>query len=59
MIRYQITNPNEYKELEQQITKALQECVLKINSLSDSDRSGVPECSTPKMEQVTKTKRAS
>ncbi|WP_438424953.1 hypothetical protein [Aquimarina macrocephali] len=52
-IKYEITNPNEYKELEQQITKALQECITNI------DRSGVPECSTPKTEQPIKTKRAS
>ncbi|TSE03150.1 hypothetical protein [Aquimarina algiphila] len=53
IIRYEITNPNEYKELEQQISKALQECITNI------DRSTVPECSTTKTEQATKTKRAS
>ncbi|MBQ0735247.1 hypothetical protein [Aquimarina celericrescens] len=53
IVRYEITNPNEYKELEEAITKALQECIIKINSLSDSDRSGVPTCSTSKMEQTT------
>ncbi len=47
IVRYEITNPNEYKELEEAISKALQECILKINS------STVPERSTTKMEQAT------
>lgn len=45
--RYEVTNLNEYKELEDTITKALQECLTKI------DCSNVPECSTSKMEQTT------
>ncbi|WP_103072705.1 hypothetical protein [Aquimarina sediminis] len=58
-IKYEITNPNEYKELEQQIAKALQQCMLKINSLPNSDRSIVPNRSTVKKEQTTTTKTAS
>ncbi len=57
IVRYEITNPSEYKELEQQITQALQESIIKINSLSDSKRSSVPKRSTKKTEQTTKTKR--
>ncbi|WP_282086650.1 hypothetical protein [Aquimarina algiphila] len=53
IIRYEITNPNEYKELEQQISKALQECIVNI------DCSTVPSRSTTQMEQVTTTKTAS
>jgi len=52
-IRYEITNPNEYKELEQQITKALQESIINI------DRSDVPNRSTTKTEQTTKRKQVS
>ncbi len=47
IVHYEITNPNEYTELEQQITKALEQCII------DIDRSTVPECSTTKMEQTT------
>lgn len=39
---YEITNPNEYKELEQQISDALEQCIIQIN------RSTVPIRSTPK-----------
>ena len=51
--RYEVTNANEYKELEEAISKSLEECITKIN------RSNVPERSTSKMEQITKTKTAS
>ena len=44
---YEVTNLNEYKELEDTITKSLQECLTKI------DCSNVPERSTTKMEQAT------
>ncbi|MFK7115673.1 hypothetical protein V3468_14720 [Flavobacterium oreochromis] len=50
---YEITNPNEYKELEQQISQALQECISKIES------STVQGSSTTKMERTKKTKSAS
>ena len=50
---YKVTNPNEYKELEEEITQALQECLTKI------ERSNVPKRSTSKMEQVTITETAS
>jgi len=53
IVRYQITNPNEYRELKQTISQALQECLDNIS------RSDVPECSTTKTEQSNKTKRAS
>lgn len=56
---YEVTNPNEYKELEDTISKALEESILKINRLSDSDCSSVPKRSTSKVEQATKTKTAS
>tara|TARA_R110002096_G_scaffold400233_1_gene596757 strand:- start:2436 stop:4007 length:1572 start_codon:yes stop_codon:yes gene_type:complete len=51
--RYEVTNPNEYKELEETISKSLEECITKI------ERSNVPERSTTKMERITKTKTAS
>lgn len=51
--RYEVTNPNEYKELEETISKSLQECITKI------ERSNVPKRSTTKMERITKTKTAS
>jgi len=51
--RYEVTNPNEYKELEETISKSLQDCITKI------ERSNVPKRSTTKVEQVTKTKTAS
>jgi len=47
--RYEVTNPNEYKELEEAISKSLEECITKIN------RSIVPMRSTPKMERITTT----
>ncbi len=53
IIRYEITNPNEYKELEQQITKALQQCITNI------DCSIVPSRSTTKKERTTTAKTAS
>ena len=54
---YEIINPDEYKELEATITKALQECLLKID-LSEN-RSGVPKRSTGKVERLIKTKTTS
>ncbi|MDE1208472.1 hypothetical protein LCI24_16895, partial [Tenacibaculum sp. LAR 2:5] len=50
LYRYEVINPNEYKELEEAISKSLQECITKINS------STVPNRSTSKTEQLTKTK---
>ncbi len=50
---YEITNPNEYKELEQQISQALQECISKIES------STVQGSSTTKTERTKKTKSVS
>jgi len=47
--RYEVTNPNEYKELEETISKSLEECIAKIN------RSNVPKRSTTKVEQLTTT----
>jgi predicted transcriptional regulator len=47
--RYEVTNPNEYKELEETISKSLQGCIAKI------ERSNVPKRSTIKVEQITKT----
>ena len=51
--RYQIINPNEYKELEKEISTALQECIDKITASGGSPRSTVPDRSTNKMEQTT------
>ncbi len=51
--RYELTNPNEYIELQAEITRALQECLTNIN------RSSIPERSTTKMERITKRKTAS
>lgn len=47
---YEITNPNEYKELEQQISQALEQCIDKISS------STVQPSSTTKTERLKKTK---
>jgi predicted transcriptional regulator len=47
---YEVTNPNEYKELEQQISEALEQCITEIN------RSTIPTSSTIKTEQLKKTK---
>ncbi len=59
--RYEVTNSNEYKELEEQITNALNNCISQIDSSSraKSRSSAVPERSTTEMEQVTTTKTAS
>jgi predicted transcriptional regulator len=46
--RYEVTNPNEYKELKETISRSLQECIIKIG------RSNVPKRSTTKVEQITK-----
>ena len=51
--RYEITNPNEYKELEEAITNALEECITNI------DCSNVPVRSTTKMERTTSIETAS
>ncbi|MDE1208474.1 hypothetical protein LCI24_16905, partial [Tenacibaculum sp. LAR 2:5] len=50
LYRYEVINPNEYKELEEAISKSLQECITKINC------STVPNRSTSKTERLTKTK---
>jgi len=50
--QYEITNLNEYKELEAEIARALQECLTRI------ERSGVPGRSTKKVEQPTATHTA-
>ena len=47
---YEITNPNEYKELEEQISEALKQCINEIN------RSTVFISSTTKTERINKTK---
>ena len=64
--RYEVTNPDEYRELEETITNALEECLLKINvgghspCLPDGKvGSNVPDRSTAKMERVTERKQAS
>lgn len=54
---YEIINPDEYKELEATITKALQECLLKIDLTEN--RSAVPKRSTGKVERLTQTKTTS
>lgn len=51
--RYEVTNPNEYKELEETISKSLQDCITKISC------SGVPKRSTTKVEQLNETKTVS
>ena len=50
---YEVTQPNEYKELEEQISEALQDC---INQIAAIRRSTVPTSSTTKTERVKKTK---
>ena len=59
--RYEVANPNEYKELEEAITNALEECITNINSPSRAKPRGstVPACSTTKMERATSTETAS
>ena len=47
---YEVVNPDEYKELEATITKALQDCLLKIELAGN--RSAVPKRSTGKVEQL-------
>lgn len=47
---YEVVNPGEYKELEATITKALQDCLLKIEFAGN--RSAVPKRSTGKVEQL-------
>ena len=47
---YEITNPNEYKELEEQISEALEQCITEIN------RSTILISSTTKTERIKKTK---
>ncbi|EOG6896222.1 hypothetical protein ACLH3T_001573 [Flavobacterium psychrophilum] len=47
---YEVTNPNEYKELEQQISEALEQCIIEIN------RSTIPTSSTTKTERLKRTK---
>jgi len=45
--RYEVTNVNEYKELEKAISESLEQCITKINS------SNVPKRSTTKTERIT------
>ena len=52
-IRYEITNPNEYKELEEAITQALKESIDQITANGGSPCSSVPKRSTSKTEQIT------
>lgn len=47
---YEVVNPDEYKELEATITKALQDCLLKIELTGN--RSAVPKRSIGKVEQL-------
>lgn len=47
---YEVVNPDEYKELEATITRALQDCLLKIELTGN--RSAVPKRSTGKVEQL-------
>jgi predicted transcriptional regulator len=53
---YEVTQPNEYKELEEHISEALQDC---INQIAQIQRSTVPTSSTIKTERIKKTKPAS
>jgi len=57
--RYEVTDPDEYKELESAISQALNNCLDAILVGGDSPRSTVPKRSTAKMERTTQTKRAS
>jgi predicted transcriptional regulator len=50
---YEVTQPNEYKELEEHINEALQDCINQIGS------STVPASSTGKTERIKKTKPTS
>ena len=59
LTRYEVTDPDEYKELEAAIAQALQKCLLEINACGGSPRSNVPKRSTAKMERATQRKRAS
>ncbi len=52
-VRYEVNNPDEYKELGETIAKALHDCLAKIEC------STVPERSTAKVERTTQRKRAS
>lgn len=50
---YKLNNHNQYKELQVEISKALDNCITQIKC------STVPECSTTKTERLTKSKTAS
>ena len=60
LIRYEVTDPDEYRELEVAITQALYDCLDHIDTgLSGSDRSGVPRRSAVKVERTTPSHPAS
>ena len=60
LTRYEVTDPDEYKALEEAIAQALRDCLDQINTgLSGSDRSNVPERSTGKVERTTKSEQTS
>jgi len=59
LVRYEVTDPDEYRELEETIAKALQKCVDEINACGGSPRSTVPRRSTAKMERAKHRNRAS
>ncbi len=60
LVRYEVTDPDEYRELEAAITQALKTCLDKIHTgLSESGCSTVPRRSTAKVERTTQRKRAS
>ncbi len=59
LIRYKVTDPDEYKELEEAIAQSLHNCLLEINARGGSPRSNVPKRSTAKMEQAKHRQQAS
>ena len=59
LTRYEVTDPDEYKELEEAIAQSLQKCLLEINARGGSPRSNVPKRSTAKMERARHSNRAS
>ena len=59
LTRYEVTDPDEYRELEEAIAQALHNCLLEIGANGGSPRSNVPKRSTAKMEQLKHRKQAS